>query len=121
MDPKYKPRSIWYYAQVLFMLILLLETPTYFGVEWGAVRHETSGVNILYFLLRYSLYMSYVNIFRGFSTIYFYFFCLDTVQNLAHFVFTAAGYLRLQIALKEYRYMLWLILLATIAKFCTKS
>ena len=52
MESKYKPQSVWFYIQVFCMLLLLLETPIYLGVEMGVIEDIKSGMDVVNSFLR---------------------------------------------------------------------
>ena len=55
IEAKYKPKSFCYNIQWISMLLLLLEVPCWFGVEWGLVHKEANGVNFVHLVSRLML------------------------------------------------------------------
>lgn len=53
MEAKYLKESVFFAIQWLSIVVLLLETPVRFALDWSKVEGSVNGVDIFYFLARY--------------------------------------------------------------------
>lgn len=52
VEAKYRPKSIFFQLQLLCMIVLVLEVPVAFGIQFGLIVHHLTGISLLYMFAR---------------------------------------------------------------------